>query len=714
MKRGVRQQTAAAARLSGVAVCAANGTFKRIRDLFLVVLALFSTGAPLLAAPLAPVVLHCAGVDASGMVTLTWTGPGDPGGVFGNYQIYVSDDAGGPFIPAGTIPLITVSNWSDPTSDGSAGPLFYYITTFTNDPVPEESLPSDTVSTIYLQLFQSVPPGSANLTWVAPGVAPTADDTFTVWMEYPVGSLQILAELPATTFSYQHVVTICDDSLTFHIERTDASGCTSSSNWAGDRFRDVTPPSPPEIVAVTVDTVSGLASIDWEPSPELDTDGYIIVFEAPSGAVIIDTVYGRNNTQFEWFESLAIEGSEGYSIAAFDTCETGVPPSPNTSSTRPFHRTMHLEQFYDECAGTVTLQWAPYAGWPVEDHAILVQRNGGLWTLAGGVDGGTTSFTYDVAPFTTYCFAVVAYQGVGLASSLSNKVCVVTDYPGLPTFNYLRTVTVSGESQITIVDSVDVAAIVQGYRLERSVNGGAFEPIALLPATFSSVITFTDSDVDPVSTSYRYRVVVLDGCGQASVVSNIGQNIILKATAELTGFDRLEWNGYEDWAGDVQAYALYRQIADGAFTLRTIAPADPWIFLDDVSGLTATTGRFCYYITALEVGNPSGINMTSTSNIVCAVQDELVYIPNAFIVGGYNPTFLPQLAYADVSEYELAIINRWGQVIWTTTDHDQAWDGTVGGKSVPVGVYAYYCTFKNGAGRVFEKRGTVTMLTAVE
>ncbi|MBL7950691.1 MAG: gliding motility-associated C-terminal domain-containing protein [Flavobacteriales bacterium] len=686
--------------------------FWRIRVLCIPVL--LQGGSAVLAAPLDPLLLHCAGVDVNGTVTLTWTPPSDPSGQFGNYRIYVADAVAGPFVPIGTVGVLGVSTWADPVSNGAVGPLFYYVTTITNAPVPEESLPSDTISTIHLQLYQSVPPGSANLIWVAPQPASSANDTFTVWMEYPVGSLQIIAELPATTLNYQHVVSVCDDSLTFHIERSDANGCTSSSNWAGDRFQDVTPPTSPLINAVTVDTITGLASIDWEPSPELDTDGYIIVFNAPNGAVIIDTVFGRTNTEFEWAESLAELGSEGYSVAAFDTCRTGVPPSPNTSVSRPFHNTMHLEHFYDECAGTVTLQWSPYGGWPVEEHAIYAQRNGGAWILAGSVGGGSTTFVLDVVPFTNYCFAVLAYQGVGLASSLSNSSCVSTDYPGLPAFNYLRTVTVADESTITIADSVDVNAIVQGYRLERSMNGGAFEPIQVIGPTFSPVIIFTDTDVDPGTTSYRYRVVVLDGCGAASVVSNIGENIILRAAAELSGFDRLEWNGYEDWAGTVQAYALYRQIADGAFSLRTIAPADPWVFMDDVSSLTSTTGRFCYYVVAVESGNASGINMTSTSNVACAVQEELVYIPNAFIVGGNNPVFLPQLAYADVSEYELSIINRWGQIIWTTTDHNQPWDGTVGGRAVPMGVYAYYCNFKNGAGRVFEKRGTVTMLTAVE
>ncbi|HEX2616866.1 MAG TPA: gliding motility-associated C-terminal domain-containing protein, partial [Flavobacteriales bacterium] len=90
--------------------------------------------------------------------------------------------------------------------------------------------------------------------------------------------------------------------------------------------------------------------------------------------------------------------------------------------------------------------------------------------------------------------------------------------------------------------------------------------------------------------------------------------------------------------------------------------------------------------------------------------EEAVYIPNAFIIGGYNSEFRPSLAYTDVNNYELTIFNRWGQAIWTTTDPYEAWDGQVDGSYVPQGVYAYYCTFRNGADKRFERRGTVTCL----
>jgi len=677
-------------------------------------LVLLFIGAGRSFAAIDPPVLLCASVDVGGAVTLTWSIPPDPSGEFGTYRIYSSTDLNGPFAPITGIGVYATTTFLSIGANANVGAQYYYMTTLTSGASPVESAPSDTLATIFLQLFQSTPAGSAELNWTATPSSPTANDSFSVWMEYPIGTWQLLGGIPSAVLSYEHVISVCDDSLTFRVERSDGSGCISSSNFTGDRFQDVTPPTSPVITVVTVDTLTGLATVDWEPSPEADTDGYIIVFNAPGGAAIIDTVYGQNNTAYEWFESLAGTRPESYTIAAFDTCETGVPPSPNTSATLPFHTSMYLVDTYDQCAGEVSLGWSAYVGWAVESQQLFVQVDGGPWTLLANLPGDATDYLHEVQPFRNYCYAVQASQGTGLAASLSNSTCLETDYPGLPSFNYIRTVTVSGASVITIVDSLDVAAVVNGYRLERSENGGAFGTIATQGPSLTPVITFVDPDVVPGSVGYQYRVVVIDACGADAITSNIGANIVLTAEPDLRGYNTLQWNGYLAWAGQVQAYALYRQVEEAPFTLLSIVPADPWLFPDDVSSLTSTTGRFCYYAVALETANPSGINATSRSNDVCAVQEELVYIPNAFVIGGYNPVFRPVLAYVDVSEYELSIINRWGQVFWTTNDPTVAWDGTAGGKPVPMGLYAYYCNFKNGAGRVFEKRGTVTMLSAVD
>ncbi|MBN8702520.1 MAG: choice-of-anchor L domain-containing protein [Bacteroidetes bacterium] len=78
------------------------------------------------------------------------------------------------------------------------------------------------------------------------------------------------------------------------------------------------------------------------------------------------------------------------------------------------------------------------------------------------------------------------------------------------------------------------------------------------------------------------------------------------------------------------------------------------------------------------------------ANFTFYIQDTCVsyfYIPTAFTPdgNGNNDLFMPQSA--GVLSFELAIYNRWGDLVFQTTDPTIGWDGTTGGKNAPQGVY---------------------------
>lgn len=667
------------------------------------------------AAPLDPPSMHCASVNVAGDVTVTWTPPADPGGDFVSYEIWHATDITGPFNLLSTVMVYGQVNYVHVGANANAGAQFYYMVTTSTGAPPEVSVPSDTLATLFLQVFQSTPLGSASLSWNSPSPSTTAASDFTIWLEYPIGTWTQIATVPNTTFSYQWVVSICEDSLTFRIGSADALGCVSYSNRDGEVFNDVTPPTVPVILAVSVDSLTGLSNVIWSQPPEPDTDGYIVVWNGPGGAVILDTVYGQGNTSYEWPDSSPSNGWEEFTIAAFDTCEAGTPPSPNTSATGLPHRTILADMEYDRCSAVVRVFWTAYGGWAPQVYQVLVQQDGGAWALLGTVAGNTLQYFHNAEPSHTYCYIIKALQGSTAAESLSNRACIFTDYPAQPQFNYMRTVTVTGPASILVVDSVDVLSRASSYVLERSVDGAAFTTVATFPGTAGPVIAWTDADVGPELSGYLYRMQVRDSCGAASVTSNVGGNILLRATPDLRGVNTLEWNGYIQWSGMVGSYALYRSLDNGPYELLSVLPPDPWRFEDDVNAFVSGGGRACYYLEAQEVGNASGINATSVSNIACAAQQELIYIPNGFIVGSaYNPVFKPVLGFVDVADYLFLVINRWGQVIWETNDPNKAWDGEVDGKPCPIGVYGYFCAVTNGSGKRVEKRGTVTLLTAVD
>ncbi|MBK6774483.1 MAG: gliding motility-associated C-terminal domain-containing protein [Flavobacteriales bacterium] len=686
----------------------------QVRFLFVLVVSLLAgqASAVILDAP----VLHCASVNLVGDVTVTWTPPADPGGDFQEYQLYHC--VNGVCTLQTVIPVYGTTSYYHPGAGADAGPQCYYITAVSTSPPPNTSVPSDTLCTIFLSVGQSAPLGSAVLDWTPQHTPPipSAGANYGIWMEYPQGTWSQVASVANTVLHYEHVIDICGDSLTFRVGLVDALGCVSFSNLAGDQFTDAAPPSVPVVPTVSVDSLTCLTTVTWAPSPEPDTDGYIMVLVTTGGNVVVDTVWGGTSTTFIWPGSDPCSGSESWVVAAFDTCYSGNPnPSPNTSATGEPHTTVYATNAYDACEAEITISWTQYEGWDVASYELHAQVDGGPWYLLSihGTNEFSTVHT-GVDPFKTYCYVVKARESGGIRTSLSNKTCVTTSYPGLPAFNYLSNVTVVVENEVMITDEVDMSAEVKRYHLARSQNGLPFAVVQSVAGNIGPTISFTDTDVETSARSYRYRIIVEDSCGTITLTSNEGNTIHLTAEAGLDGINKLRWNGYVGWAGVPSGFNIYRSIAGGPFSLLATNPASQAELLDDVSALYETNGNFCYYVECLESGNPGGVDAVSVSNVACAVQQEQFWVPNAFIAGGYNDSFIPVTAYTDITGYELTIFNRWGQPIWTTSDRFEAWDGRMEGNYVPQGVYGWYCTFRNGSGRQFTDRGTVTFLYGVE
>lgn len=98
----------------------------------------------------------------------------------------------------------------------------------------------------------------------------------------------------------------------------------------------------------------------------------------------------------------------------------------------------------------------------------------------------------------------------------------------------------------------------------------------------------------------------------------------------------------------------------------------------------------CYAVSAIDsVGNESAL-----SDTVCGDNCPIYTLPNVFSPNNdrTNDFFVP-FPYRGVKEIDLHIFNRWGQLVFTSTDPDITWPGTLKQTSEPVpdGVYYYTC-----------------------
>jgi gliding motility-associated-like protein len=103
----------------------------------------------------------------------------------------------------------------------------------------------------------------------------------------------------------------------------------------------------------------------------------------------------------------------------------------------------------------------------------------------------------------------------------------------------------------------------------------------------------------------------------------------------------------------------------------------------------ATTLAGCYYVTAIDtVGNES-----APSNVVCKTNCPDYRLPNVFTPNsdGANDLFLP-FPYRFIERIDIKIYDRWGVLVFQTTNPDILWDGKLtSGKNAPEGVYFYAC-----------------------
>jgi gliding motility-associated-like protein len=127
------------------------------------------------------------------------------------------------------------------------------------------------------------------------------------------------------------------------------------------------------------------------------------------------------------------------------------------------------------------------------------------------------------------------------------------------------------------------------------------------------------------------------------------------------------------------------------------------------------TGDTTYYITITEEGSYSVIVQTNegcTSTNSAYLKDMYMpfyfNVPNAFTPNndGLNDTFRPVATGDLIRQFSMVIYNRWGQMIFETSDYSAGWDG----KGAPAGVYSWLISYSNHLGKVFKMRGSVMLV----
>jgi hypothetical protein len=162
----------------------------------------------------------------------------------------------------------------------------------------------------------------------------------------------------------------------------------------------------------------------------------------------------------------------------------------------------------------------------------------------------------------------------------------------------------------------------------------------------------------------------------------------------------LTWNNPNyTCADDVVGYRVYYRsaLANDYVLLQTITDGNDTSYIH--SGLQSIAG--CYYVTALDTNGNESKDFVPVCVDTCYVYN----LPNVFTPDGngandmLHPCDLTTVAamqlncppYQNVKDVAIKFFNRWGTVVFETTDRDIRWNGKdkSSGKDCPDGVYYY-------------------------
>jgi gliding motility-associated-like protein len=148
-------------------------------------------------------------------------------------------------------------------------------------------------------------------------------------------------------------------------------------------------------------------------------------------------------------------------------------------------------------------------------------------------------------------------------------------------------------------------------------------------------------------------------------------------------------------------------ICDGDFLLLSPGLFNSYLWQDG-----STQSRFVVTQPGLYRVTVSDSCGTATDEILISQKICNIYFPSAFTpnADGKNDLFR-MIGPHSLYDFRLSIYNRWGQLVFTTNDTLNGWDGTLNGKLQPSGTYVWFCEFKkSNAQQTTRVKGTITLI----
>jgi gliding motility-associated-like protein len=141
-----------------------------------------------------------------------------------------------------------------------------------------------------------------------------------------------------------------------------------------------------------------------------------------------------------------------------------------------------------------------------------------------------------------------------------------------------------------------------------------------------------------------------------------------------------------------------------------------WLFGDGDSAVRTTMDTVMHiynqtdsFTACLLATNSSGCTDT-VCHRVAALIDPLLDVPNAFTPGRFGTNSIVRVVGFGITHMDFKIYNRWGKVVFESTDPNIGWDGYYQGHIQPMDVYAYTLEAEFSNGKHVTRKGDITLI----
>lgn len=201
-----------------------------------------------------------------------------------------------------------------------------------------------------------------------------------------------------------------------------------------------------------------------------------------------------------------------------------------------------------------------------------------------------------------------------------------------------------------------------------------------------------------------YKIYYNDVCGNRSETSAEACPIRLSGSLRNDNSIFLSWTEYNGWENGVGRYVVQKFTPEGAL-LQTFDAGTETTLVDDEEDLLHQA------LVYVVIANPSQPGIAaSVSNRITVIKNPNLFYPRAFTPNNDNLNDVFNVYGQFIDEFEMSIFNRWGELMYTTNEISEGWDGTFKGNQMPEGTYTFIVKIFDRAGRNIKESGSVLLL----